>query len=284
MNEGRPLNNGEKHNEFPLVRRPSSTVEKAAPGAKLILSGMVTDALELADTQLENWCKKGESYYYGKGVPKNYPEAAKWFHMAGERGHARAQCWLGSFYERARGVPQDYSEAVKWFRKAAEQGYAHGQNALGACYQTGRGIPQDYSEAIMWYRKAAEQENDFAQYNLGVCYRDGIGLPQDYTEAVEWFRKAAEQGNSDAQVAAADEAIKIDPNNALLYYIKGQGLIQSATVDPKTHRIVLSPECTAAYQKYLDLAPTGQFANEVAGILQQAGEKVSSAYKAPKSH
>ena len=75
------------------------------------------------------------------------------------------------------------------------------------------------------------------------------------------------------------------PTNALLYYIKGQGLIQNATVDPKTNRIVLPPDCTAAYQKYLDLAPNGQFANEVAGILQQAGEKISSSYKAPpKSH
>ena len=74
-------------------------------------------------------------------------------------------------------------------------------------------------------------------------------------------------------MAAADEAIKVDPNQAILYYIKGQGLIANATVDPKTNRIVLPPDCTAAYQKYLDLAPTGPFAQEVAGILQQAGEK-----------
>ena len=43
------------------------------------------------------------------------------------------------------------------------------------------------------------------------------------------------------------------------------------------------PDCTAAYQKYLDLAPIGPYAAEVTGILQQAGEKVSSSYKAPKS-
>jgi hypothetical protein len=34
-------------NDFALVRRPSSAVEKAAPGAKRILSGMVTDTLAL---------------------------------------------------------------------------------------------------------------------------------------------------------------------------------------------------------------------------------------------
>ena len=49
-------------------------------------------------------------------------------------------------------------------------------------------------------------------------------------EAVIFFQER----NADAQVAAADAAIAVDPNQAILYYIKGQGLIQKATVDPKT--------------------------------------------------
>ena len=92
-----------------------------------------------------------------------------------------------------------------------------------------------------------------------------------------------QESNYDAQVAAADEAIKVNPNDAILYYIKGQGLIQKATFDPKTSKIVLPPDCTAAYQKYLELAPTGQFAPDVTGILQQAGEKITTSYKAGKS-
>jgi len=88
--------------------------------------------------------------------------------------------------------------------------------------------------------------------------------------------------NSDAQIAAADEALKANPNDPILYYIKGQGLIGNATIDPKTNRIVLPPDCQAAYEKYLELAPTGTFADEVAGILQQAGQKVTSSYHAPK--
>ena len=65
-------------------------------------------------------------------------------------------------------------------------------------------------------------------------------------EAVIFFH----MNNSDAQVAAADEAIKIDPNQPVLYYLKGQGLISKATVDPKTHKIVLPPGCGEAYEKY----------------------------------
>ena len=58
--------------------------------------------------------------------------------------------------------------------------------------------------------------------------------------------------------------------------------LHGMTIDPKTQRIVLPQDCIDAYQKYMDLAPSGPFANEVAGILQQAGQKVSSSYKAGK--
>jgi hypothetical protein len=48
---------------------------------------------------------------------------------------------------------------------------------------------------------------------------------------------------------------------------------------------VLPDDCAAAYQKYLELAPTGQFAKDAADILAQAGQKVNSSYKAgSKSH
>jgi hypothetical protein len=92
----------------------------------------------------------------------------------------------------------------------------------------------------------------------------------------------SQTGNADAQAAAADEAIKAAPNDPLPYYLKGQGLIQKATFDSKTNMIVLPPGCAEAYQKYLELDPTGQFAGDVKGILAQAGQKIVSTYKAPK--
>jgi tetratricopeptide (TPR) repeat protein len=170
-----------------------------------------------------------------------------------------------------------------------------------------------YDDAITSYKKALDLENaakkprpsviSLADAGLGEIYAR-TGKVQDANAAYDAAVKADppnallhlrneaviffQENNSHAQVAAADEAIKSDPNPsdpnlAVLYYIKGQGLVQNATVDPKTNRIVLPPDCTAAYQKYLDLAPSGPYATEVAGILQQAGEKVSANYKAPKS-
>ena len=89
-------------------------------------------------------------------------------------------------------------------------------------------------------------------------------------------------GNRDAQAAAADKAIQADPKDPLPYYLKGQALIAKASVDPKTQRIVLPPGCGEAYQKYLELDPTGPYSADVKGILDSAGQKISSSYKATK--
>jgi tetratricopeptide (TPR) repeat protein len=97
-------------------------------------------------------------------------------------------------------------------------------------------------------------------------------------EAVIFFQ--TNQG--DAQVAAADKAIAVDPNSAVLYYLKGNGLVQKTTMDPKTNKLVAPPGCMEAYQKYLQLAPDGPYAAEVKGILQGFNQTVDTSYKAPK--
>ncbi|MGD0939772.1 MAG: carboxypeptidase-like regulatory domain-containing protein [Terracidiphilus sp.] len=74
-------------------------------------------------------------------------------------------------------------------------------------------------------------------------------------------------GNSDAQAAVADELIKADPTVAIAYYLKGSGLLSKAVADPKTNKLIAPPGCEEAFQKYLDLAPTGQYAPDAKSIL-----------------
>jgi len=100
-----------------------------------------------------------------------------------------------------------------------------------------------------------------------------------------YFNEAATLFNSssmDAAAAAADKAVAADPTKSEAYYIKGQALIQKATVDPKTNKIVAPPDCIEAYQKYLEVAPNGPHAEEVKGILQGIGAEIKSTYKAGK--
>jgi TPR repeat protein len=116
-----------------------------------------------------------------------------------ERGDAVAQNILGSWYAAGRGVPRNYAEALKWFRRSAAQGYAVAQNRLGLCYASGLGVPRDYAEAARWYRKAADQDNASAQYNLANSYYYGRGVPRDPSEAMRLYRMAADHGNPSAQ-------------------------------------------------------------------------------------
>jgi tetratricopeptide (TPR) repeat protein len=97
-------------------------------------------------------------------------------------------------------------------------------------------------------------------------------------EAVIFYQ----EHNPDAQAAAADKAIQADPTSAIAYYLKGNGLIANTTADPATNKLIAPPGCLEAYQKYLDLAPTGPYAGEVKAILASFAQKVDTTYKAPK--
>ena len=78
-------------------------------------------------------------------------------------------------------------------------------------------------------------------------------------------------GNSEAQLAAAEKAIALDPTRAALYYFKGQALVSKATIDPTTQKMVLPPGCADAYQKYLELEPNGPYSADAKGVLAGAG-------------
>jgi tetratricopeptide (TPR) repeat protein len=178
---------------------------------------------------------------------------------------------LWAYLGQAQAGEKKYDDAEASFKKAIEldaaskkpnpavQGMANA--GLGEIYARGGKV----QEANAAYDAAAKANPTSA----GMYYRN---------QAVIFFQS----GNGDAQVAAADIAIKNDPNDPLLYYLKGQGLIQKASYDAKTQKIILPEGCADAYQKYLELAPNGPYAGEVAGILQQAGQKVSTTYKAGK--
>jgi len=100
-----------------------------------------------------------------------------------------------------------------------------------------------------------------------------------YTNAAIIMDRA---GQVDGTVAAADKAIAADPTKPIPYYLKGKALVNKATVDQKTGKIIAPPGCVEAYQKYLELAPDGPFAPEVKSVLQEMGETIKSSYKAGK--
>ena len=100
------------------------------------LAGPFTDGLNAAGTgnyavALALWCpladhgdaaarfKRGRLYLNGKGVEKNYEQAANGLRKAALQGHAGTQSNLGQRYFSGRGVPQNAIESCKWLELAA---------------------------------------------------------------------------------------------------------------------------------------------------------------------
>lgn len=164
-----------------------------------------------------------------------------------------------------------------------------------------------YDEAEATYKKVLDVEATSKKPNPQAQGAANAGLGEIYArtgkvpEAVAAYDAAAkvnppmagtylkneavifyQEHNPDAQAAAADKAIQADPASAIAYYLKGNGLVANSTVDPTTHLPVAPAGCLEAYQKYLELAPTGPYAGEVKSIIAGFGQKINSSYKAPK--
>jgi TPR repeat protein len=81
---------------------------------------------------------------------QDYLLAAQNFFPLAEQGDPAAQSYLGFMFETGRGVPRNYTEAAMWYRRAAEQGDSLAQYSLGLLYDRGQGVPQDIVEANKW--------------------------------------------------------------------------------------------------------------------------------------
>ena len=134
---------------------------------------------------------------FNKGFKKGLDRQKKV--EAAEDGDPVAQYYLGWMYDKGKGVPKDYKEAVKWFRKSAEQDYALAQFNLGLMCRKGEGVPKDDKESVKWYRKSAEQGFPQAQTNLGFMYVNGQGVLQDDVTAYAWFNIAAINAETNAK-------------------------------------------------------------------------------------
>src|SRR6202023_3825860 len=84
-----------------------------------------------------------------------------------------------------------------------------------------------------------------------------------------------------AAAEAFDKAIAADPNRADAYYWKGTNLIGAATL--QGDKMVAPPGTAEAFQKYLELQPTGPHAEEAKAMLQGLGATVETSYGKKKT-
>ena len=111
--------------------------------------------------------------------------------MAAEQGVADAQSDLGTKYFIGQGVPRDFTDAERWWHMAAEQGFASAQNNLGSMYGKGKGVPQDFVQAHMWFSLAAAQGNEMGRKNRDIIAN--LMTPTDISEAQRLAREWLEE-------------------------------------------------------------------------------------------
>ncbi|HEX3471500.1 MAG TPA: carboxypeptidase regulatory-like domain-containing protein [Silvibacterium sp.] len=200
---------------------------------------------------------------------KNYAEAEELMSRDSQAKPDAAVLWV-ELGIAEKGLKKN-DDAVTSLKKAVELDAASkkpnpdlqsaADDALGEVYATEGKVPEAQ-----------------AAYDAAV-QADPKGAAMHYRNEAIMMDRA---GQGDATVAAADKAIAADPNSAIPYYLKGKALINKATVDPKTQKIVAPPGTEEAYQKYLELDPTGPFAADAKAILTEMGTTVKTTYKAGK--
>jgi tetratricopeptide (TPR) repeat protein len=200
----------------------------------------------------------------------NYDQAISILDEARQMDPSRDLLWfkLGDAYRMSATKQTDLAEKSKRFDQAIESyNKAIGIKPVGAYYN-------NLAEA---YAKSGKIDDAIKAY--------GQAAQIDPTNAVQYsFNEGAvltNAGKVDEAVQAFDKVIAADPNKADAYYWKGVNLIGKATL--KGDKMV-APEGTAeAFNKYLELAPTGPYAEPAKQMLASIGATVETQFGKKKA-
>jgi tetratricopeptide (TPR) repeat protein len=181
-----------------------------------------------------------------------------------------------------------YATAVTEFETAKKAAPEKDPNLHLIYYQ--QGVAYDQSgktdEAIASYKKAIELKPTEAGYynNLGNVYARSAKFQeaqQAYQKSVDldpskatsvWLNYGISLYNANRLKEAVDplrKATSLDPKNANAWYLLGASLLASIDSKKEGDKIIsiVQPGTAEAYQKYLELAPTGHFAEDAKAAL-----------------
>jgi tetratricopeptide (TPR) repeat protein len=169
--------------------------------------------------------------------------------------------------------------------------------AARAATRTGDAAAADYTKAAEAYQKAIIIKPDDAAYHNN--YALVLAKNKKFEEAQTELTKAAQldpqqagkyyfnlgavyvnTGQNDPAAEAFKKALELDPNYAEAYYQLGLTLFAKATTTADGK--IIPPAGTAeAFNKYLEVAPTGPNADSAKAMLEAMGSKVETQFEKP---
>lgn len=163
----------------------------------------------------------------------------------------------------------DYQKAIELKKKSMEAGAK----------------PDDPKALAAYYNNLGQAEARTGQVDDAIKSYDLAAQTNPTGAAQYYYNQGAVLTNSgkvDEANVAFDKSIAADPAKADAYYQKGVNLINKATTDPKTGKVIPAPGTEEALNKYLELQPTGQFAEGAKSMLTYIGSSIETSYGSKK--
>jgi tetratricopeptide (TPR) repeat protein len=215
----------------------------------------------------------------------DYDTAIATLSEANQLDPSRDLIWfkLGDYYRMSAPKQTDPAEkqkrldsAVEAYQKAVDikKGIVNDKDP-----NAGKNLAAYYNNLADAYAKAKKVDNAVKTYELAAQV-DPSSTAQSYFNIGAVLTNA---GRADEANAAFDKCIAADPTRAEAYYQKGLNLLGKATL--QGDKTIAPPGTAEAFQKYLDLAPTGPNAESAKALLASIGSTVETSYgkkKPPK--
>ena len=139
-----------------------------------------------------------ELHAFGRGVPRDAKEAARWREISQSEDRPETLVMLASLHLEGISVDQDFAAAHELLRQAAEGGSVDALFNLGSLHRHGLGVPPDSAQAARYYREAAARGSTEAAFQLGLIYAE-TGEMQTHAAAIACFTDAARAGHERAR-------------------------------------------------------------------------------------
>ena len=159
-----------------------------------------------------------------------------------------------------------------------------------------------YQKALQLKQAATNDKDPNATKTLAAYYNnlaEAYGKDGKIEDSVKTYQRAAladpsaaaqyyfnmgavltNAGKADEAITAFDKCIAADPNRAEAYYQKGVNMLGKATL--QGDKMVAIPGTAEAFQKYLELQPTGGHSEEAKAMLTSIGASVETSYGTKK--
>src|SRR6202035_1046829 len=141
----------------------------------------------------------------------------------------------------------------------------------------GKNLAAYYNNLAEAYAKANKVDDAVKTYQLAAA-ADPPNAGQYYFNEGAVLTNA---GKVDDALAAFNKVIAADPNRADAYYWKGVNMIGKATL--QADKMVAPPGTAESFQKYLELQPTGTYADAAKQMLASIGSSVETNYGKKKA-